>query len=454
MLQLPNYFLTDLPPEAEISPAMIQEAATTLKRNRERYLLPRSSGSLIAFLAELGREWMNPENAFRRMALEMSPAQTGFTPEILGAGLDRFFARFTADNILGWMEQEFGQEDRLDEFSASPAERNSGRSALVFGPVFQVHFTAGNLPCPAFTSILSGVLLRSAQFVKCASRAAPLPRLLAHSIYEMDHKLGACLELASWKGGHEALESVLFQESDCVTATGSDETIAAIRRRVPPGARFVGYGQRVSFGFISHRALAGAGGARLAAQAAKDVIAWDQLGCLSPHVLYVENGSGQTAERFAEQLAAELMRREQAEPRAAASTAVAAAIATRRSFYEVRAAHSPDTRHWFSPKSTAWTVIYEADARFQFSCLHRFIYVKGVASLEEALRGADAVRGAVSTVGLAAAADQAKGMATVIARWGAPRICPLGQMQDPPLAWRHDGRPALADLIGWSDWET
>ena len=37
--------------------------------------------------------------------------------------------------------------------------------------------------------------------------------------------------------------------------------------------------------------------------------------------------------------------------------------------------------------------------------------------------------------------------------WGALRVCALGDMQCPPLAWRHDGRPALADLVTWCDWE-
>ena len=72
---------------------------------------------------------------------------------------------------------------------------------------------------------------------------------------------------------------------------------------------------------------------------------------------------------------------------------VAAAIASRRAFYEVRAAHSPETRMWRSADSTAWTVVYEADARFQASCLNRFIYVKGVSDLAEALQNADNVRG-------------------------------------------------------------
>ena len=133
--------------------------------------------------------------------------------------------------------------------------------------------------------------------------------------------------------------------------------------------------------------------------------------------------------------------------------AKAAAIASRRSIYEVRAAHSPDTRHWSSRHSTAWTVVYEADPRFQLSCLNRFIYVKGVKDLTEALQSADSVRGKVSTVGLAAPEDQAQELAATLARWGVTRVCPLGQMQVPPLTWRHDGRPALGDLVTWTDWE-
>ena len=152
-------------------------------------------------------------------------------------------------------------------------------------------------------------------------------------------------------------------------------------------------------------------------------------------------------------LAEELQRREDSEPRGELPVEVAAGIASRRSFYEVRAAHSEETRLWTSPGSTAWTVVYEADARFQISCLNRFIYVKGVGNLTEALQGADRVRGKVSTVGLVAPEDRAQEMVTQLARWGATRICPLGRMQEPSLTWRHDGRPALGDLVRWTDWE-
>ena len=80
---------------------------------------------------------------------------------------------------------------------------------------------------------------------------------------------------------------------------------------------------------------------------------------------------------------------EEAEPRGPLKLQETAAINSRRSIYELRAAHSSETRQWCSPGSTAWTVVYEADPRFQLSCLNRFIYVKGVASLTDALHGAD-----------------------------------------------------------------
>ena len=38
-MNLPDFFLADLPPEAVLSSAMITTACDTLKRNREKFLL-------------------------------------------------------------------------------------------------------------------------------------------------------------------------------------------------------------------------------------------------------------------------------------------------------------------------------------------------------------------------------------------------------------------------------
>ena len=353
-MNLPNYFLADLPPEAVLSPAMTAEACQTLKRNREHYLATRSTESLIKTLSRVADAWLQSENPFRQLALKLGPEQTGFSRETLACGLDKFFGQLTRDNFHALLVQEFGDTKRLDALTATAADQRHNRMAIVNAPELQVHITAGNIPNPTLTSMVFGLLTRSAQFVKCATSSSFLPRIFAHSIYEADPKLGACLEVAEWRGGNAALESALFAEADCVTATGSDDTLAAIRAQLPVRTRFLGYGHRVSFAFVAGEDLFGSSAKKIVARAADDVVAWNQLGCLSPHVIYVQLGGEVSPEQFAELLADELERREQIEPRGELSAQDAAAIATRRGIYEVRAAHSPGTtQHWCSKDSTA-----------------------------------------------------------------------------------------------------
>lgn len=450
-MNLPNYFLADLPPEATLSPLMISEACQTLKRNREQYLANRSLQSMVNLLARLAENWLEPEFPFRKFAMERA-ADTGFSRGTLERGLDKFFKQLTRENFRALIAQELG--DAADVTTGKLEAGVTPKSRFWRGPEFQVHIGAGNIPNPALTSLIFGLLTRSAQFLKCASGSSFLPRLFAHSLYDMDPKLGACLEIAEWRGGNAGLENALFAEADCVTATGSDETRDNIRAKLPGRVRFLGYGHRVSFGFIAGEILYGSRTGKIVTAAADDVVAWNQLGCLSPHVIYVQSGGEVSPENFAELLADELARREASEPRGDISAEESAGIASRRSIYEVRAAHSPaSTRHWRSEGSTAWTVIFEADPRFQVSCLNRFIYVKQVSDLKALLESADAVRGKISTVGIAAPEESVPDLASQLARWGVTRLCPLGQMQNPPLTWRHDGRPPLGDLVTWTDFE-
>jgi hypothetical protein len=453
-MNLPNYFLADQPPEATLSVAMLTETCQTLKRNRRSYLASRTTQSLVELLCLTAKQWLDPEFPFRKLALEKGPKATGFPRATLANGLDSFFKQLTPDNFQALLEQDLGHGQRLDDMLSTAPEQRTGRAAVATAPEFLAHVVAGSLPNPALQSIVLGLLLRSAQLVKCATGTSLLPRLFAHSLYEGDRKLGACLEIAEWRGGNTALERILFEQADCVMATGSDETVAAIRGVMPKRTRLVAYAHRLSFAYLSSGVLSRAEADELARRAAADVTAWNQLGCLSPHVIYVEAGGQVSVEQFAALLAGELARREESEPRGDLPVETSAVIASRRSFYDVRAAHSADTRQWCSKGSTAWTVVYEADPKFQVSCLHRFVYVKGVTSLTEALESADGVRGSVSTVGLAAPQERARELATALARWGVTRVCPLGQMQNPPLTWRHDGRPALGELITWTDWET
>lgn len=453
-MDLPNYFLADLPPGAEVTPALVREACGTLRRNRERYLLPRSTASIVDALDALARDWRRPGHPFRELALEHGPAATGFSRATLAAGLDAFFGRLTARQLLALVTQDLGHPQRLDQLACTEAEQFLGLAAHARGPGLLGHFAAGVLPDALLTGLVLGLLGRAAQFVKCPAGGAFLPRLFAHSLREAEPKLAACLELAAWPGGTAALDEALLAEVDTVTLTGSDATVAALRARTPARVRVLAYGHQVSFGYVAREALAPGHGPALAAQFAQDVADWDQLGCLSPHAVYCETGGALTPEQFAAELAAALAAVETERPRGPLAPERAADIARRREMYELRAAHSEDTRCWFSEGSTAWSVVFENDPLWQASCLHRFVYVKAVDRPEDCLRALAPLEGRVSTVALAAAGSRARELAGEFARWGVTRLCPPGRMQHPPLTWRHDGRPSLGDLVTWTSQET
>ncbi len=452
-MDLPNYFLADMPSNENLTPAMLTDACLTLKRNRLRYLAERSTPSLIRTIANIAEHWTYPNYPIREYTLTKGPEKTGFPAEVLEAGLMDFMREINEENLQALVEQDLGHLRRLDEPCGNESDRSGQRMGMAVGPELILHITGGVLPNGVFTNIILGILTKSAQLIKCASEAAFLPRMFAHSIYDTDPKLGACLEIAEWSGGDQDLEEAVYAETDLVTAMGSDKTISQIRKRLPQSIRYLDYGHKVSVGYIAKSALQGFGIRTLLNKTVDDIVAWNQLGCLSPHVIYVEENPELPPIQFAERLANQLKKREEEFPRGALSAKQAALITTRRSFYDIRAAHVPGTVYWKSEDSTDWTVVFEEDPLFQLSCLHRFIYVKRVENLREVIAGLEKVHGRVSTVGLAASPTESPEIVKTLAHWGVTRICPLGSMQKPSLSWRHDGRPALSDLVTWTDWE-
>lgn len=467
---LPNLFLSDLDPSLVLTPAIVRDACHAIRRNRQAWLMRLRTRQVAEIIAYVAEQWLDPDNGFRRTALSDGAAELGMGPATLARGLDAFLRQLTLENLEGLVAQDLGDARRLDDFSAGAAEARCGRSAMARGPALLAHITAGNIPVPALHAMVLGLMLRSAQFIKCASGEGLVTRLFAHALAATEPRLGSCLELATWPGGSAALEAALFDEADCLTATGSDTMLRDVRSRLPLRTRFVGYGHRVSLAYVSNDVLSTYSVRRVARDLAADVTAWNQLGCLSPHAVYVQEDGAVSPEGLAAALAEELAKREQAEPRGPLPGAQAAAIVARRDIYRLRASLAGDTGErlrfesafrdlpggvalWASDGGTEWTVVLDRDPRFEHSCLHRFLYVKPVRQLAEVLRTLEPLRGQVSTVGLAAVDHRAAEIARELAAWGVPRVCPVGAMQEPPLAWRHDGRPALADLVEWTDFE-
>jgi len=145
-MDLPNYFLADLPPEAELSPGMIREACQTLKRNRARYFVDRSTRGLVELLCGVARDWLDPEFPLRKEALAKGPIKLGLSGRTLTLGLEAFFQQWTEAGFKALIEQDLGEMQKLHGFSAAEPEQKAHRASLAKGPLLAAHITAGNLP--------------------------------------------------------------------------------------------------------------------------------------------------------------------------------------------------------------------------------------------------------------------------------------------------------------------
>src|SRR5258706_3565710 len=159
-MNLPNYFIADLPPEAVLTPEMIRDACLNLKRNREAYFAHRTTRSVINTICEVGQQWLKvlPHgHRLREHVLERGPNETGFPAIRLAEGLDNFFSQFTPENFQALLVQELGNAHRLDGMKTTevlPHGHQQDRSAMARGPELLVHFAAGAIPNPALMSIV------------------------------------------------------------------------------------------------------------------------------------------------------------------------------------------------------------------------------------------------------------------------------------------------------------
>ena len=203
---------------------------------------------------------------------------------------------------------------------------------------------------------------------------------------------------------------------------------------------------------LGEEALRGDSLARAAEGIALDVALWDQQGCLSALAVYAVGADREAPDRLADALAGALAALERRLPRGAQETADAAAFRHECDGAELRAAADPAIRLLGGP-AQRWAVVREVDAAPRRAPLNRFLRVHPVENpeaLTSALRPLAAHLAGVALAGFGAARD---GVARGLADLGASRLCRPGELQSPPLAWHHEGRPVLLPFARFTDRE-
>ncbi len=422
--------------------AIARARTATLARSPVRRIV-RSIDAVAARLAD-------PADPLRVVAEAALPAVTGYSPEMVRLVLERMTADWRSDALERLLRAELGDPAALDGFV--PAAGVPARRQRASGPALAFHVFAGNVPGVAVTSLVRSLLVKSATFGKTAAGEPVLAPLFARALADVDPEIAAALAVGHWEGGTEELEAVALAASDAVVVYGGEETLAALARRVRPGTRLLDHGPRYSFGIVGRDALERVQAPATADAVARAVAAFDQQGCVSPHLVYAERGGEVGPAELAGLVAGALEVIERELPRGHLSPAESAAIHQARGGAEFRALAGEDVM-LHAGAGTAFTVAYDADPAFAVSCLNRFLWVK---PLDDVLQAAELVRPYahfLQTVAVAGAGERLGALAEALAAAGATRVTPFEAAPWPPPEWHHDGRGPLVELVRWTDLE-
>ena len=289
---------------------------------------------------------------------------------------------------------------------------------------------AGNVTGAGLHEVVLALMAGAAVLIKTASREPVFFSEFARTLLEQDPEVGSRTAVLTWPRERIDVTQALRKTSDTIVAYGDDATIGALGR-----AATFGFGNRLS-GALVARDIDDVD--EIARLLARDVTLFEQLGCLSPHHVFVQ-GDGDAALDFAERLAAAM--REWADrlpPPSVLELEDAAALRSARETARWRSIAGEAVRA-IEGQGLSWVVVYDRDAALAPSPGLRCVRVSAVADAEDLRARLDAARGRIEAFALAASAADQSALREVLQEEGVSYIARPGAMQSPPLSWRHGG---------------
>ena len=392
---------------------------------------------------------LDVNNEDRKRIDTLLPIATGMDATMLRLNFSQYLQTFRALQLHRFIAEDFSNPKMLDEFQP----RITGGWTKAVGAELITHIWAGNVPGLPLWSLISGLLVKSGTIGKVSSAEPICASIFAKVLVDIEPRLAGCLSIIWWPNEDMNTAIHLFQQSDIVLAYGGNMALAAVQAQVPVTTRFLPHGHKLSFGMVSASALSVVRAKRLAAQAALDIVRYEQQGCYSPQMFYVERGAQVSPQEFAQTLCGEMATLAHKYPRTSLSIEEALHIASWRESHEFAMLQSPAVQV-LGDKKDAFVVVYsDVPVSLNPSPLNRCVTVVAVDSLLDVMPLLKDQRSYLQTVGLATDPETLLALGDALAQAGVTRICAIGEMTSPAAGWHHDGRFSLADLVNMVDIE-
>ena len=383
-------------------------AGLTINIDRER---------VVRVLIEAISRLRSRGDDLRRRAIEMIARNSGISPQVLDASIDALLARFDQESIR------------------AVASRLRVTSELLG------FIMASNAVGAGIHEVLLAMICGAAVMIKSSSGEPYFFSTLAQTIAQIDPEVGKRIAVLTWTRQRSDLSTLLCAVCDRMVAYGDDATIDAIQS----GALF-GFGSKASGALVAAAALGSDEIGLAVAALARDVILFEQRGCLSPSHVFVV-GPAEASAALSAALGAELVRLARGDfPPARLTLSAAARIQAvrERARWRKMAGISLDL---LEGERLQWTIVIDPDARFVVSPGYRTVFVSAVKDAKDFSSRLSAFVGKIEGFSVADPKSELAAFVSYLRAIGVGWICPPGSAQSPPPAWYHSKGAFLCPLL-------
>lgn len=416
------------------------EEITTFLRERKGWLKNQKLADIISLIGEVIHQWSQPDFPLRRQVLQRLPAFTGYPAFVVEQGLEQFLHHLSEEGLWGVLQEELGDPLILEEWCPRKFPKALTRA---YSPNLIFHLIAGNIPGLSLEAMVYSLMIKSPALLRISRYEPLLGPAFARTLYQVSPELGSCIAVLWWPAHRQDLLQKALQECDGAVLSGGREALHSALSLVPPHVKVVCHPYRLSVALIGKEAVS----PPLAKRLSEDVLLFDQRGCLSPGIVWIEEGGELSSRDFAS-LVANFLNQKGRGLGSVRSVGESAQIWSLRSLYRMAGALviAPS-------ESTHWTIVVDEKPEMPEGIPPGFLFIKPVSHLGEALEQLRPKGSFLQAVGLEVAQERKVELVEKLGELGASRICSVGEMQKPPVGWRQDGRFHLLDLLRFCDWE-
>lgn len=404
---------------------------------------------IVAAIDRAAERWCDRGWPARIAARDHAVMATGFSPEAVDRSFDVELRNYRAESLWRALRRELGNPAVLD---GPCADRELAGATMAIGPRVTLEIFTGNVPGLPALSIVRALMTKSAVIAKVASGEPTFAAQFVRSLADIDARLGDAIAITYWDRDDRVTLDAVLAHVDAVVVYGSDAACAAIRSAVRPDQRLLEHSHKLSVGLLSRAYLLQEGAASVAAAVARDVSMFDQHACIASQAYLVE-GEMDEVHALSIEVAHAMEAYARECPPGRLSRDDAAALQMQRAAADWCAAAGGTARDAWHGENLDWTVILDDDLHTGASSGHRVLRLVPVARMDVAIELLRPYGRYLQNVAVGALDREMPSIVRHLALLGASRICQPGRMADPSMAWRHDGRMCIADLLRWCDIE-